>query len=168
MRTSVYSIAAVACALLLSMAPGNAQVGPATTAGISADQAAAARRVMMQALQHGNQGGCTSLPAGWSTVTATVRFPASYNGYGEWVNNAELLPVGENLKDFLNSHDGGHFIQTAYGTNSAVHTTLCAPAGYTYWLVVDSGTAKVAVGRVTLLRPGRAYRVTLEAPPLAQ
>lgn len=166
MRTRIYGLAGVAFALLLSMAPCDAQLGPATAAGISADQAAAARRVMMHALQSGNQGGCSPLPAGWSTITATVNFPASYGGYGEWVNNAELLPVGENLKDFLNSHDGGHFIQTAYGTNSAVHTTLCAPAGFTYWLIVDSGSSKVAIGRLTLLRPGRAYRTSLTAPPL--
>lgn len=159
---SVLSAAMAALCLL----PASAQVGPATAAGISADQAAAARRVMMHALQHGNQGGCHPLPGGWSTIAATVNFPASYGGYGEWVNNAELLPVGADLQGFLKSHSGGRFVQTAYGTNSAVHSTLCAPAGYSYWVVVDSGTAKVAVGRVTLLRPGRAYRAVLTAPPL--
>ncbi|HET9096439.1 MAG TPA: hypothetical protein VFN37_07240, partial [Candidatus Baltobacteraceae bacterium] len=52
----------------LCLLPASAQVGPATAAGISADQAAAARRVMMHALQHGNQGGCHPLPGGWSTI----------------------------------------------------------------------------------------------------
>lgn len=155
-------------AILLTLTPGaRAQaLGPATAAGINADEAAAARRVMMHALQGGNQGGCHPLPAGWSTVTATVNFPSSYGGYGEWVNNAELLPVGENLQAFLKSHSGGRFYQTAYGSSSTVHTTLCAPAGYKYWLVVDSGSAKVAIGSVTLLRPGVSYRATLTAPPI--
>lgn len=166
MRLGFHSTVFMVCAAFICMASARAQVGPATAAGIGADEAAAARRVMMHALQQPNQGGCSHLPGGWSTVTATVNFPSSYGGYGEWVNTAELLPVGANLQAFLKSHSGGHFVQTAYGSNSAVHTTLCAPAGYSYWLVVDSGTAKVAVGRVTLLRPGRAYRASLTAPPL--
>lgn len=146
--------------------PAGAQVGPATAAGLNAGQSAAAERVMMQALAHGNHGGCHPLPNGWATVSATVVFPASYNGYGEWVNNAELLPAGDNLASFLKSHSGGHFYQTAFGNDRSVHTTLCAPAGFRYWLIVDSGEAKVAIGRVTLLRAGHAYRVTMTAPPL--
>lgn len=160
--------ASAACAILLLGSPASAQVGPATAAGLNADMAAAARRVMMHALQAGNHGGCHPLPGGWATLSATVRFPQSYGGYGEWVNNAELVPNGQNLQAFLNSHTGGPFVQPAYGTNSRVSTTVCAPAGFTYWLVVDSGTAKVAVGRVTMLRPSRTYRVTLTAPPLRQ
>lgn len=139
-----------------------------TAAGISAQEAAAARRVMMHALQSGHQGGCASLPAGWSSVRAVVRFPASYGGYGSWVNDAELLPVGANLQQFLNGHSGGRFIQPAVGNDRSVSSTLCAPAGFSYWLIVDSGTAKTAIGRVTILRPGRAYRVVMTAPPLRQ
>lgn len=154
-------------ALFFSSLPAAGQLGPATAAGINADAAAAARRVMMQALQSGgNHGGCHPLPTGWSMLSATVRFPSSYGGYGEWINNAELLPVSANLSRFLKSHSGGPFYQPAEGTGSRIHTSLCAPAGFTYWLVVDSGTAKVAIGRVTLLRPGRSYRATLIAPPL--
>ncbi|MHB8140595.1 MAG: PDZ domain-containing protein [Vulcanimicrobiaceae bacterium] len=154
-------------ALALFSLPASAQLGPATAAGLNADAAAAARRVMMHALQSGgNHGGCHPLPAGWSMLLATVRFPSSYGGYGEWINNAELLPVSDNLSRFLKSHSGGPFYQPAEGTGARVHTALCAPAGYTYWLVVDSGMAKVAIGRVTILRPGRTYRVTLTAPPL--
>jgi hypothetical protein len=156
------------CAILLLWSPAAAQVGPATAAGLNADMAAAARRVMMHALQSGNHGGCQPLPGGWSTLTATVRFPQSYGGYGEWVNNAELVPNGQNLQAFLNSHTGRPFVQPAFGTNSSVRTTVCAPAGFTYWLVVDSGSAKVAIGRVTMLHAGRTYRVTLTAPPLHQ
>ncbi|MHB8147515.1 MAG: hypothetical protein ACYDGM_09705 [Vulcanimicrobiaceae bacterium] len=154
-------------ALLFSTLPAAAQLGPATAAGLNADAAAAARRVMMDALQTGgNHGGCHPLPAGWSMLSAVVRFPPSYGGYGEWINNAELLPVSDNLPRFLKSHSGGPFFQPAEGSGSRVHTILCAPAGFGYWLVVDSGTAKVAIGRVTILRPGRTYRVTLTAPPL--
>jgi hypothetical protein len=156
-----FAFAVLRCAL-----PAAAQEMPATAAGISADEAAAARRVMMHALQGGNQGGCYPLPSGWSSVSATVNFPASYGGYGEWVNNAELLPVSDNLSAFLGSHSPGHFVQTAVGTGTSVRTTLCAPAGFTYWLVVDSGTAKVAIRKVTLSQPGRAYKLSAEAPPL--
>lgn len=166
-RGSIRAILGVLAALIACGMPASAQaLGPATAAGLGADEAAAARRVMMHALQGGNQGGCHPLPAGWSTVTATVHFPSSYGGYGEWVNNAELLPAGENLQAFLKSHSGGHFYQTAFGSGSTVHTTLCAPAGYRYWLIVDSGSAKVAVGSVTLLRPGATYHATLTAPPI--
>lgn len=149
-----------------SFLPAAAQLGPATAAGLNAEAAAAARRVMLHALQHGNTGGCHPLPGGWSTVSATVLFPSSYGGYAAWVNNAELLPVGDNLAGFLKTHAPGSFYQPAFGSGDRIQTTLCAPAGYTYWLVVDSGTAKVAVGRVTMLRPSRSYHATLTAPPL--
>ena len=156
---------------LLSAAAGSAaaQLGPATAAGLNAESAAAARRVMMDALQRGgNHGGCAPLPSGWAVVDATVRFPASYGGYGAWVNIAELVPSSENLPRFLKSHSGGPFYRTASGSERSVHTLLCAPAGFSYWLVVDSGSAKVAVGRVTLLRAGRTYRVVLNAPPFGR
>lgn len=123
-------------ACVLSTLPAAAQLGPATAAGINADAAAAARRVMMHALQSGgNHGGCHPLPAGWSMLSATVRFPSSYGGYGDWVNNAELLPVSANLSGFLKSHSGGPFYQPAEGAGSRVQTSLCAPAGFTYWTV---------------------------------
>lgn len=111
-------------------------------------------------------GGCHPLPSGWSMLHAVVQFPSAYGGYGEWVNNAELLPVGENLRRFVKNHSGGNYVQPAFGSDSQVHTTLCAPAGHTYWLIVDSGQAKVAIGRVTMVRPGMMYRVRLTAPPL--
>ncbi len=161
-----FSVLLAATFSLLLAPPVAAQVAPATAAGMNADAAAAARRVMMHALQSGNFGGCHPLPAGWSMLLATIRFPSSYGGYGEWVNNAELLPLSDNLSRFLKSHSGGPFYQPAEGMGSEIHTSLCAPAGFTYWLVVDSGMAKVAIGRVTILRPGRSYRVTLTAPPL--
>lgn len=152
---------------LLFTAVANAQ-GYSTAAGLSAENAAAARRVMMHALQSGHQGGCSSLPAGWSAVHAVVQFPPSYGGYGSWVNEAELLPVGANLQRFLNGHSGGRFVQPAIGNDRSVNSTLCAPAGFSYWLIVDSGTAKTAIGRVTMLHPGRAYRVVMSAPPLGK
>ncbi|TAM62434.1 PDZ domain-containing protein [bacterium] len=162
-------VAAISTAIALgaSALPAGAQYGPATAAGVNADQAAAQRRVMMDALQGGgNHGGCTPLPSGWSSLSARVNFPDAYGGYGGWVNMAELLPTSQDLAGFLKSHSGGPFNRTAGGTSSAVHTELCAPAGFSYWLIVDSGTAKVAVGRVTLSQPGHAYHVTLTAPPL--
>ncbi|MGC8486035.1 MAG: hypothetical protein ACP5O6_10465, partial [Candidatus Baltobacteraceae bacterium] len=160
----------IALLLLLGAEPATAQqLGPATAAGLNADAAAAARRVMMDALQHGgNHGGCSPLPNGWAMLDATVRLPVSYGGFGDWVNIAELLPSSENLARFLKSHSGGPFYRTATGSERRVHTVLCAPAGFTYWLVVDSGSAKVAVGRVTLKDPGRVYRVVLTAPPLGR
>ena len=169
MRT-LASPALVAALSLLVVSPAAAQqLGPATAAGLNADAAAAARRVMMNALQHGgNHGGCAPLPGGWSVLNATVRLPASYGGYGAWVNIAELLPASDNLAGFLKSHSGGPFYRTASGSERSVHTVLCAPAGFTYWLVIDSGSAKVAVGRVTLQRPGRTYRVVLTAPPFGR
>ena len=169
MRT-LASSAFVAALILVVAWPATAQqLGPATAAGLNADAAAAARRVMMNALQHGgNHGGCAPLPGGWSVLNATVRLPASYGGYGAWVNIAELLPASDNLAGFLKSHSGGPFYRTASGSERSVHTVLCAPAGFTYWLVIDSGSAKVAVGRVTLRRPGRTYRVVLTAPPFGR
>jgi len=152
--------------MLATVLAARAQVGPASAAGLRADQAAAARRVMMQALQGPHHGGCQPLPNGWAILAATIRFPDSYGGYGSWVNNAELLPVGDDLSAFLKSHSPGAFIQPAFGDDTQVHTQLCAPAGFSYWLVVDSGMAKVAIGRVTLLHPARTYAVTMTAPPL--
>lgn len=153
--------------LLACTLPAAAQYGPATSAGVNAGSAAAQRRVMMQALQHGgNHGGCYPLPGGWSSVHVTVRFPDSYGGYGAWVNNAELVPVGAPISAFLRNHKTGPFQQTAYGNDSQVQTTLCGPAGYRYWVVVDSGTSKVLVGRIVLRRPNRNYHAELTAPPL--
>lgn len=169
MRTTTSPALVAALALLVAGPAAAQQLGPATAAGLNADAAAAARRVMMSALQHGgNQGGCAPLPGGWAVVNATVRLPASYGGYGAWVNIAELLPASDNLAGFLKSHSGGPFYRTASGSERTVHTVLCAPAGFTYWLVIDSGSAKVAVGRVTLMRPGRTYRVVLTAPPFGR
>ncbi len=168
MRT-IASAALAAALALLAAASAAAQLGPATTAGLDAESAAAARRVMMDALRHGgNHGGCTPLPAGWAVLNATVRLPASYGGYGAWVNIAELLPSGENLPHFLRSHSGGAFYRTASGSERSVRTLLCAPAGFTYWLIVDSGSAKVAVGKVTLMHAGRTYRAVLTAPPFGR
>lgn len=168
MRT-IASAALAAVLALFAAASAAAQLGPATAAGLDAESAAAARRVMMDALQHGgNHGGCAPLPAGWAVLDATVRLPASYGGYGAWVNIAELLPSGENLSRFLKSHSGGSFYRTASGSERSVRTVLCAPAGFTYWLIVDSGSAKVAVGKVTLLHAGRTYRVVLTAPPFGR
>lgn len=158
--------ACAALSLVLCTLPADAQLGPATAAGLNADSAAAARRVMMQALQGGNHGGCHPLPAGWSMLHAVVHFPSSYGGYGDWINNAELLPVSDDLQGFLHSHSGGPFIQPAFGSGSQVQTNVCAPAGFTYWLIVDSGMAKVAIGRVTILKAGTTYRANLTAPPL--
>ncbi|MHB1571652.1 MAG: hypothetical protein ACYC0H_20945, partial [Solirubrobacteraceae bacterium] len=169
MRTLASSAFVAALTLLVAGPAAAQQLGPATAAGLNADSAAAARRVMMNALQHGgNHGGCAPLPRGWAVLNATVRLPASYGGYGAWVNIAELLPASENLAGFLKSHSGGPFYRTASGSERSVHTVLCAPAGFTYWLVIDSGSAKVAVGRVTLQRPGRTYRVVLTAPPFGR
>ena len=168
MRTTTF-FALVALLLSAATGTGSAQLGPATAAGLNAESAAAARRVMMDALQHGgNHGGCAPLPSGWAVLDATVRLPISYGGYGAWVNIAELLPSSDNLSRFLKSHSGGPFYRTATGSERTVHTVLCAPTGYTYWLVIDSGSAKVAVGRVTLLRAGRTYRVVLTAPPFGR
>ncbi len=165
MRTTT-SVALFGFLLWAGAGAGAAQLGPATAAGLNAESAAAARRVMMDALQHGgNHGGCAPLPSGWAVLDATMRFPASYGGYGAWVNIAELLPSNENLSRFLKSHSGGPFYRTASGSERSVHTVLCAPAGFSYWLIADSGSAKVAVGRVTLLRAGRTARVVLTAPP---
>ena len=70
MRT-LASPALVAALTLLVAGPAAAQqLGPATAAGLNADAAAAARRVMMNALQHGgNHGGCAPLPGGWAILS---------------------------------------------------------------------------------------------------
>lgn len=159
------ALACAALAVVLCSSRASAQLGPATAAGLNADSAAAARRVMMHALAHGTQGGCHPLPSGWSMLHAVVHFPDSYGGYGDWVNNAELLPANDDLNGFLHSHSGGPFMQPAYGTGNRVQTSLCAPAGFTYWLIVDSGMAKVAIGRVTILKSATTYNADLTAPP---
>lgn len=47
-----------------------------------------------------------------------------------------------------------------------VRMTLCAPAGFSYWVLVDSGMARVVVGQVRLTRSGVTYRQKFLAPPL--
>lgn len=126
-------------------------------------------RVRMDALQRGgSSGGCNQLPQGWARVDATVHFPTSYGGYAGWVNTAELLPVGRDLKAFVASHSvEGAFVRPALRASaSTVTTRVCAPAGQRFWLVVDSGMARVAIGQLTMGSAGASDKVSLTAPPL--
>jgi hypothetical protein len=131
----------------------------------------ARERAMNQALSArngGTQGGCAQLPAGWAAVDATVQFPASYGGYAGWVNTAELLPVGSDLGSFIKTgHDSHAFTRPALraGAN-AVTSHMCAPGQRAYWVIVDSGMARVAVGRIQVGPGPGPYRVSLTAPPL--
>ncbi|HLH77804.1 MAG TPA: hypothetical protein VKV28_13460 [Candidatus Binataceae bacterium] len=128
-------------------------------------------RVRMDALQRGGaSGGCNQLPQGWARVDATVHFPASYGGYAGWVNTAELLPVGRDLKAFLASHSvTGAFVRPALRASaSTVTTRVCAPAGQRFWLIVDSGMARVAVGQLAMGSAGASDTVSLTAPPLSK
>lgn len=126
-------------------------------------------RVSMDAMRRGgSSGGCNQLPPGWARIDATVHFPASYGGYAAWVNSAELLPVGRDLKAFLHSHSvQGAFVRPALrASGGAVTTRVCAPAGQRFWLVVDSGMARVAIGQLTMGGAGASDKVSLTAPPL--
>jgi hypothetical protein len=115
----------------------------------------------------GVRGGCNTLPAGWARLDAVVDFPAEYRGYPAWVNSAELLPVGSNLKAYLAHGDvPGAYVRPALHDGMRVSTRMCAPGGRSYWLIVDSGMARVAIGQVRLGAPGSTTRVTMTAPPL--
>lgn len=148
--------------------------GPATDAGIQSQMQAAQRGVAMDALrrhQGESSGGCASLPAGWASADVTVNFPAEYRGYPAWVNSAELLPVGADLQAFVARRGGGGsaLVRPAVRSGAmSVQSTVCAPAGHEYWVVVDSGRQRAAVGRIRLQagHGGQHYAVT--APPLAR
>ncbi len=164
MRISTLAVALATLSLLPHAARAQA-VG----AGINADASAAAQRVMLDALQHGaTHGGCSALPAGWARLLGTVRFPKAYGGYPQWVNSAELLPVGDNLKAFVKSGSArGAFTRPALRVGDwTVTMTMCAPAGFAYWVLVDSGMARVVVGEIAFARAGATYRRTFTAPPL--
>jgi hypothetical protein len=126
-------------------------------------------RVRMDALQRaqGDGGGCRRLPAGWAAMEVKVDFPAEYRGYPAWVNSAELLPVGDDLHAFL---AGGAardaLVRPAAHNGMTVTSRMCAPGGRAYWVIVDSGRAKVAVGQVKLGPGPGPYHVAMTAPPL--
>lgn len=84
-----------------------------------------------------------------------MTFPAAYRGYLAWVNSAELLPVGDDLQAFLKGGNvPGACVRRAGRSGMTVTSPMCAPAGRAYWLVVDSGMAKVAIGQVGADRSG--------------
>jgi hypothetical protein len=160
---------ALIVAFVLAGSGANAQLGPATSAGVNAEASAAAQRVMIDALRRGaTRAGCNTLLPGWSRLAATVRFPKSYGGYPQWVNTAELLPVGDDLASFVKTGTAkGAFVRPAIRVDdSTVQMTMCAPAGFAYWVVVDSGTARVPVGRIAFSAAGTTYRQVFVAPPL--
>lgn len=136
----------------------------------SARDAARQRALAEEGLRGGQHGGCVPLPAGWAMLDATLRFPPSYGGYSAWVNMAELLPSGRNLKAFLagKSVTGAYMQPAIKKGNGAVVSQLCAPAGHVYWVIADSGTARVAVGRLRLEKDTGTYKVELTAPELTR
>lgn len=130
-------------------------------------------RVRMDALQrdHGasSSGGCNRLPAGWAALDATVDFPTEYRGYPAAVNSVELLPDGADVHAYVASSaaPAGTFVRPALRAGAmAVKTHVCGPARHVYWLVVDSGVARVAIGRVAFGASSTTRQVMLIAPPL--
>ncbi len=99
-----------------------------------------------------------------------MRFPASYGGYPAWVNTADLLPVTGDLDSFIKTGQAPGALQRPAlraGSDSVI-SHMCAPAEKDYWVIVDSGRQRVAVGRVTLGPGPGPYRVSLDAPPIGQ
>lgn len=152
----------------------SAQLGPATGAGVRSMEHAAEQGVAQDALARahagGNRGGCRPLPAGWAAFDVTVDFPKAYAGYPAWVNFAELLPGNADVKAYVaGANPPGVLMRPALRAGAmAVRSHLCAPAGQRYWLVVDSGMAKVAIGRISLGAAPGPYTFTMTAPPLGQ
>lgn len=117
----------------------------------------------------GTPGGCTPVPPGWSELRVVVNFPSAYGGYSGWVNSAELVPVGKAIGAFVGGgpQPKGTLVRPAWRAGaSAIQTDLCAPAGRKYWLVVDSGEARVLIGELAVGAAPGPYQLVGEAPPL--
>lgn len=129
-------------------------------------------RVRMDALARrhgGNPGGCTPLPSGWSALNVVVSFPSSYGGYAGSVNTAELVPANEDAGSYAKGgpQPPGTMVRPAWRAGSgAVQTSMCAPAGGQYWLLVDSGMARVLIGKLTVGTAPGPYNLRGNAPPL--
>ena len=155
---------------LLLCAPAAAQFGPATSAGVSSTAHSAEDMVRQEALAHGgSSGGCRQLPRGWAALDVVVNFPAAYAGYPAWVNSAELVPGSGDVTAYAagGAQPSGTMVRPALRAGAmAVRSSMCAPAGGTYWLLVDSGMARVTIGRIQIGRAPGPYRFNLMAPPL--
>lgn len=175
-RTAAVSLPSVVLlASLVPAAAGDDVLGPATSAGVESTAHAAEDRVRMDALQRahateaGSGAGCRNLPAGWASLDVTVNFPDAYNGYPAWVNSAELLPVADDFDAYLaGGYSPDAMVRPANRAASmSVRTSMCAPVGNTYWLFVDSGRQRIAIGRIKVVHTG-SHALRMTAPPLGE
>lgn len=170
MHGSVFTLVAVAFAMLSVTFEASAQI-LGTPEGDKIENRSLQNAVRNDALRRahgGSRGGCAQLPAGWAAFDVTVNFPKAYAGYPAWVNSAELLPGNADVKGYVaGANPPGVLMRPALRAGSmAVRSHLCAPAGRRYWLIVDSGMARVAVGRIDVGAAPGPYQFNLAAPPL--